>query len=233
MALQMPEVSGHPNRMPFSGVLTRLDTPSDRPRRLQRQEGDPHEVRRRARAPEPDRHGRRLHPNLRRARRHPQDRRHHRRHASKATPSSGWHHLRPGLSRRKPRASRPTRRSSASPGSSPTSTSNAWTADPLVITDAYFTGAAILRKDKAAYQSTSLAASAGGSRHDQGRNRGCGGERSPPALKPLTTPWPPWPPPQEAQAEALAALQASAAEAADEAAKAAAGSQGRAELAEP
>jgi hypothetical protein len=31
MALAMPDADGHPNRMPFSGILTRLDTPSDRP----------------------------------------------------------------------------------------------------------------------------------------------------------------------------------------------------------
>lgn len=31
MALDVPTVSGHPNRMPFSGVLTRIDQPSDAP----------------------------------------------------------------------------------------------------------------------------------------------------------------------------------------------------------
>lgn len=31
MALEMPEVENHPNRMPFKGVLTRLDQPSDLP----------------------------------------------------------------------------------------------------------------------------------------------------------------------------------------------------------
>lgn len=31
MALNLPDVIDHPNRMPFSGVLTRLDQPSDRP----------------------------------------------------------------------------------------------------------------------------------------------------------------------------------------------------------
>lgn len=31
MALGMPDIAGHPNRMPFSGVLTRLDEPSDAP----------------------------------------------------------------------------------------------------------------------------------------------------------------------------------------------------------
>ena len=31
MALEMPEWDGHPNRMPFSGVLTRIDQPSDKP----------------------------------------------------------------------------------------------------------------------------------------------------------------------------------------------------------
>jgi hypothetical protein len=31
MALAMPAVYGHPNRMPFSGILTRLDSASDRP----------------------------------------------------------------------------------------------------------------------------------------------------------------------------------------------------------
>lgn len=31
MALEMPEVKDHPNRMPFKGVLTRLDQPSDKP----------------------------------------------------------------------------------------------------------------------------------------------------------------------------------------------------------
>ena len=30
MALDIPEFAGHPNRVPFSGVLTRLDAPSDR-----------------------------------------------------------------------------------------------------------------------------------------------------------------------------------------------------------
>ena len=29
MALNMPRIDNHPNKMPFSGVLTRLDTPSD------------------------------------------------------------------------------------------------------------------------------------------------------------------------------------------------------------
>ncbi len=31
MALDLPPVNGHPNRFPFRGVLTLLDTPSDRP----------------------------------------------------------------------------------------------------------------------------------------------------------------------------------------------------------
>lgn len=31
MALEVPRVDGHPNRMPFKGVLTRLDQPSDAP----------------------------------------------------------------------------------------------------------------------------------------------------------------------------------------------------------
>jgi hypothetical protein len=29
MAIEMPEVDGHPNRMPFTGILTRVDKPSD------------------------------------------------------------------------------------------------------------------------------------------------------------------------------------------------------------
>ncbi|MGB6133443.1 MAG: hypothetical protein WBG54_16810, partial [Acidobacteriaceae bacterium] len=31
MAVLLPEVAGHPNRMPFSGVLTLVDEPSTRP----------------------------------------------------------------------------------------------------------------------------------------------------------------------------------------------------------
>lgn len=31
MAIEMPRVSGHPNREPFRGVLTLIDVPSDRP----------------------------------------------------------------------------------------------------------------------------------------------------------------------------------------------------------
>ncbi len=31
MALEVPEVPGHPNRVPFSGILTRVDEPSDKP----------------------------------------------------------------------------------------------------------------------------------------------------------------------------------------------------------
>ena len=31
MAIEMPEVSRHPNRLPFRGVLTLVDTPSDQP----------------------------------------------------------------------------------------------------------------------------------------------------------------------------------------------------------
>lgn len=31
MAIEMPDVPDHPNRMPFKGVLTRVDTPSDNP----------------------------------------------------------------------------------------------------------------------------------------------------------------------------------------------------------
>jgi len=31
MAIEMPEVADHPNKMPFSGILTRLDQPSDNP----------------------------------------------------------------------------------------------------------------------------------------------------------------------------------------------------------
>ena len=31
MALELPHVSGHPNREPFRGVLTLIDVPSDRP----------------------------------------------------------------------------------------------------------------------------------------------------------------------------------------------------------
>ena len=30
MALELPEVAGHPNRLPFEGCLTLVDTPSDR-----------------------------------------------------------------------------------------------------------------------------------------------------------------------------------------------------------
>ena len=30
MAIEIPDFPGHPNRVPFSGVLTRLDAPSDR-----------------------------------------------------------------------------------------------------------------------------------------------------------------------------------------------------------
>ena len=31
MAMKMPEVAGHPNRIPFEGVLTTVDEPSTRP----------------------------------------------------------------------------------------------------------------------------------------------------------------------------------------------------------
>ncbi len=31
MAIEIPEVTGHPNREPFHGVLTLVDTPSDKP----------------------------------------------------------------------------------------------------------------------------------------------------------------------------------------------------------
>jgi hypothetical protein len=31
MAIEIPEVAGHPNREPFHGVLTLIDTPSDKP----------------------------------------------------------------------------------------------------------------------------------------------------------------------------------------------------------
>lgn len=31
MAIEMPEVDGHPNRLPFRGILTYVDIPSDRP----------------------------------------------------------------------------------------------------------------------------------------------------------------------------------------------------------
>ena len=31
MALEMPEIEGHPNRVPFRGVLTLADAPSDKP----------------------------------------------------------------------------------------------------------------------------------------------------------------------------------------------------------
>jgi hypothetical protein len=31
MAMEVPKVEGHPNRIPFSGILTRLDEPSDNP----------------------------------------------------------------------------------------------------------------------------------------------------------------------------------------------------------
>ena len=31
MAIEMPEIEGHPNRMPFRGVLTVVDAPSDKP----------------------------------------------------------------------------------------------------------------------------------------------------------------------------------------------------------
>jgi hypothetical protein len=30
MAVELPDVAGHPNRVPFSGVLTLVDCPSDR-----------------------------------------------------------------------------------------------------------------------------------------------------------------------------------------------------------
>ena len=31
MAIEMPKYKGHPNRVPFHGVLTIVDSPSDRP----------------------------------------------------------------------------------------------------------------------------------------------------------------------------------------------------------
>jgi hypothetical protein len=130
MALQMPEVKGHPNRMPFSGVLTRLDTPSDRApggskgkkvilttsaaeRALPSLMGmavDFTEASmgttpsaRSASSPVP---------------------------ASRATPSRSTASSTPGISLRRPPVSRPTRRTSASPGSWRTSTLNAWTRTP-------------------------------------------------------------------------------------------------------
>lgn len=166
MALQMPDVKGHPNRMPFSGVLTRLDRPSDRPpggskgkrvvmttkaaqRALPSLLGmavnyvdtqDGHAVTRKvgvitAAAIEVDAiKGDAVKiDGILYARDFPAETA--RIQTDKKDLGFSWELAEIYVER--------------------------LDADPLVITDAYFTGAAILRKDKAAYSSTSLAASAG------------------------------------------------------------------------
>lgn len=84
-------------------------------------------------------------------------------------------------------------------------------ADPLVITDAYFTGAAILRKDKAAYGSTSLAASADEDTMTKEEIAAAMGEALTPAIKPLADAMAAMAEASAKQTEALTAMQAAAA----------------------
>jgi len=225
MALEMPDVPGHPNRMPFSGILTRLDTPSDRA--PGGSEGKKVIFKKSA--------AERALPSLIGM-------------AVDFTPDFDGHdavrkfgvitaaniegdaihvggHI---YSRDFPKEASRVRTDKALLGMS-------WeladiyvespTADPLVITDAYFTGAAILRKDKAAYQSTSLAASAEDQDMTKEELAAAVGEAIAPAMQPLTEALAVMAAASAKQAELLTALQASAAKdeaaAADAAAKAA------------
>lgn len=93
-------------------------------------------------------------------------------------------------------------------------------ADPLVITDACFTGAAILRKDKAAYRSTSLAASADEDTMTKEEIAAAMGEALAPAIKPLADAMTAMAEASAKQTEALTAMQAAATTKVDETAKA-------------
>jgi hypothetical protein len=222
MALQMPDVKGHPNRMPFSGVLTRLDTPSDRPpggskgkkviltksaaeRALPSLLGmavdftenlDGHDAKRKIGVIT----GARIEGDAVKvdgilyARDFPQET--SRIQTNKKDLGFSWELADIYVER--------------------------LDADPLVITDAYFTGAAILRKDKAAYQSTSLAASAGDLEMTKEEIAAAVGEAVGAAMKPLNDAVTALQAGQEATAKAVAHMQASAATADEEKAKAAA-----------
>lgn len=162
MALDLPAVADHPNRLPFSGVLTQLDTPSDRPpngskgrkviltaaaaeRALPSLLGmavnymdaaNGHDVKRKIGV------------------------------ITAASIQNNAVHIDDGIIYA---ADFP--KEAARIQSDKDRLGFSWElanifvenvdADPLVITDCVFTGAAILRKDKAAYSSTSLSAAAG------------------------------------------------------------------------
>lgn len=226
MALEMPEVAGHPNRMPFSGILTRLDVPSDRPpggasgkkvifkksaaeRALASLIGMAVDF-----TPNFDGHDT------------------VRKFGVITAANIEGDAIRVGghiYARDFPKEAARVRTDKALLGMS-------WelaeiyveslSADPLVITDAYFTGAAILRKDKAAFGSTSLAAAAAGD-HEMTKEEIAAavgesvGAAMTVAMKPLTDAMAGIAAQAEAATKAVATMQASAAEAA-EVAKAAA-----------
>lgn len=220
MALQMPEVAGHPNRMPFSGVLTRLDTPSDRPPGGAKGK----RVILTTKAAE------RALPSLLGM-------------AVDFTPSLDDHDAQRKIGVITSAAiegdainiggfiyARDFPAEASRIQSERDRLGFSWElaeiyverldADPLVITDAYFTGAAILRKDKAAYQSTSLAASAEENDMTKEEIAAAVGEALAPALKPLTDAMAAMAEASTKQSEALTAMQASAAKVEDDKAKA-------------
>lgn len=225
MSLQMPDVAGHPNRMPFSGVLTFLDTPSDKPPRGSKGR----RVILTTKAAE------RALPSLLGM-------------AVDFTPSFDGHdatnkvgvitaaNIGPD-----PKSGRPAvlidgfvyaRDFPAEASRIQTDKQRlgfSWeladiyverlNADPLVITDAYFTGAAILLKDKAAYTETSLAASAQEITMTKEEMTAAMADALAPALTPLNEAMAALAAATTKQTEALASMQASAAEAATQAAE--------------
>lgn len=220
MALSMPDVAGHPNRMPFSGILTRLDQPSDRAplgskgkrviftksaaeRALPSLMGmgvdftpnfDGHDTTRKIGVITGAHiEGNAVHVDgIIYARDFPTEA--SRIQTDKKVLGFSWELADIYVER--------------------------LDADPLVITDAYFTGAAILRKDKAAFNSTSLAASAEEITMTKEEIAAAMGEALAPAIKPLTDAMAAFADASVKQIEALTAMQASAATQADEKAKA-------------
>lgn len=218
MSLGLPSVPGHPNRMPFSGILTRLDKPSDRPpggakgkrvilttaaaeRALESLLGmavnytddeDDHEVTRKIgviTAARIEGDAVKI-GGILYARDFPKET--SRIQTNKDRLGFSWELAEIFVQR--------------------------LDADPLVITDAYFTGAAILNKDKAAYGSTSLAAAAAGDPEMTKEEIAAAvgesvGAAMSVAMKPLTDAMAGIAAQAEAATKAVATMQASAAEA--------------------
>jgi hypothetical protein len=220
MSLEMPDVKGHPNRMPFSGILTRLDVPSDRPPGGSKGKRVIFTKSAAERAlPSLIGMGVNFTPNF-------DGHDVVNKFAVITAASIEGDAIRVGghiYARDFPKEASRVQTDKRLLGMS-------WEladifverldADPLVITDAYFTGATILRKDKAAYGSTSLAASADEDTMTKEEIAAAMGEALAPAIKPLADALTAMAEASTKQTEALSAMQASAASKVDEETKA-------------